>query len=69
MIPVGAQILPLEVKAGTAGKLRSMQVFLEEKKAPFGIRICGAKPERTVLIRTLPFYLLSQVQRLCADTG
>lgn len=67
VLPVGAHVIPVEVKAGSAGKLRSMHLFLEEKKSPFGIRICSAIPSQTQSILTLPFYLISQLQRLCRD--
>lgn len=59
-------IIPIEVKAGPTGKLRSMNVFLEEKKSPFGIRICSSVPKKSCPIITLPFYLVSQLQRLCS---
>ena len=32
-------IYPLEVKSGKAGKLKSLQIFIEEKKSSFGIKI------------------------------
>lgn len=65
VLSLGTHVIPVEVKAGSAGKLRSMHLFLEEKKAPFGIRICGAVPSTRQSIKTLPFYLISQLQRLC----
>ena len=65
ILPLGSHVIPIEVKAGSVGKLRSIHVFLEEKKSPFGIRICSALPHKSDPIITLPFYLLSQLQRLC----
>ena len=65
ILPLGPHIIPIEVKAGPTGKLRSLHVFLEEKKAPFGIRICGSPPQKSHPIITLPFYLISQLHRLC----
>ena len=65
ILPLGPYIIPLEVKAGAAGKLRSIHVFLKEKKSPFGIRICSSTPKKSHPIITLPFYLISQLQRLC----
>ena len=41
VINVGPRILPLVVKAGKTGTLRSFQLFLKEKKAPLGIRDLG----------------------------
>ena len=64
ILSMGSHIIPIEVKAGSTGKLRSIHVFLEEKKAPFGIRICSSAPKKTHPIVTVPFYLVSQLQRL-----
>lgn len=66
VLSVGRHIIPIEVKAGPTGKLRSMNIFLEEKKSPFGIRICSSTPKKSRPISTLPFYLVSQLQRLCS---
>lgn len=35
----GSQIIPIEVKAGKAGTLKSLHLFLEENKSPFGVRL------------------------------
>ncbi len=77
LLSSGAEILPVEVKAGKTGRLKSMHLFLSEKKRRFAIRISSAPPS---LLKTeatlpsggiLPFYLLSlplyficQVRRL-----
>jgi predicted AAA+ superfamily ATPase len=66
ILPLGSHIIPIEVKAGPVGKLRSMHLFLEEKKSSFGIRICSSIPKKVNPIVTLPFYLVSQLQRLCS---
>lgn len=65
VLPIGSHIIPIEVKAGSTGKLRSIYVFMEEKASPFGIRICSSLPRKSHPIITLPFYLISQLQRLC----
>lgn len=67
IVPLGLHIIPIEVKAGPVGKLKSINIFLEEKKSSFGIRVCSSKPKKSHPILTLPFYLLSQLQRLCRD--
>ncbi len=66
ILSLSAHIIPIEVKAGSAGKLRSINVFLEEKKSTFGIRICSSTPKKSRPIVTIPFYLVSQLQRLCS---
>lgn len=66
IVQIGSHIIPLEVKAGATGKLQSIQVFLKEKNSPFGVRICSSKPKKSHPIVTLPFYLVSQLHRLCS---
>lgn len=71
------QVIPLEVKAGTTGTLRSLHQFVKEKKKIIAMRInsdvprigpvqvkdsSGALIEYTLL--SLPFYLLGQIHRL-----
>ena len=73
----GSHIIPIEVKAGKTGSLKSMQSFLFHKKRTFAIRICsqplsltnakfslanGSEDEFELL--TLPFYLVGQMARL-----
>lgn len=38
VISVGPNIIPIEVKAGKTGTLKSLQSFLKEKKLSFGVR-------------------------------
>ncbi len=57
-------IYPVEVKSGTTGQLKSLQIFLKEKGREWGIKISSSqfKVEKPVL--SIPFYLLSQMSRL-----
>lgn len=55
------QIIPIEVKAGKYGKLRSIRQFMHEKKAPIGICI-SQKPlsfENGILF--IPFYKIEEI--------
>lgn len=57
------QVIPLEVKAGSSGRSKSMLLFLAEKKAaPFGIRATAANFGGEILndrkIYSLPLYAL-----------
>ena len=67
VIQLGTQILPIEVKAGTTGSLKSLAQFLLEKQTPFGIRISQHPLSFHDRILSVPFYLISQLQRLIAD--
>lgn len=66
VIEMGNHIIPIEVKAGEIGSLRSLKQFMIEKKAPLGLRISQAPLflERNIL--SVPFYLIQEIPRLCA---
>ncbi|MBI5346106.1 MAG: ATP-binding protein [Chlamydiae bacterium] len=57
-------IYPIEVKSGTSGKLKSLQIFLNEKKAPFGIKISQEPLNFSKNILSVPFYLIAHLRRL-----
>lgn len=67
VIEVGTHIIPIEVKAGKTGRLRSLRQFIDEKKAPLGIRLSQAplSLERDVL--SVPFYMINEIPRLIRD--
>lgn len=60
-------IFPLEVKAGKAGKLKSLRVFTEEKKSPFAIRISQDELGFEKGVLSIPLYMISQMHRLIAQ--
>ena len=52
-------IVPVEVKAGTTGTLRSLQLFLQEhKSSPYGLRISEKNFSRNDNVLSLPFYAI-----------
>lgn len=70
-------IVPIEVKAGSSGHLKSLHVFMALKQLPVGIRINSELPTVTQVntptlldvtanyqLISLPFYLLGQINRL-----
>lgn len=78
VIAVGEAIVPVEVKAGRTGSLKSLHVFLDEKKLDFAVRFNTDKPSivdattsvvgrerRDFRLLSLPFYLVGQTHRLC----
>lgn len=71
------QIIPVEVKAGTSGSLKSLHVFMKEKKKKIGIRFNSDFPSITPIkasdsagssveyrLLSLPFYLVGQLHRM-----
>ena len=77
LVQVGPSVVPLEVKAGKTGSLKSLHQFLIEKETSFAVRVNGDKPsfvETTFMdvhgkvhpfrLLSLPFYLCNEVFRL-----
>jgi uncharacterized protein len=76
----GSRVLPVEVKAGKTGALKSLHVFLHEKKSEFGIRLNMDMPslgqftaqvrlqqtsaEQEYTLISLPLYLAGQIGRV-----
>jgi predicted AAA+ superfamily ATPase len=63
------QVIPIEVKAGKAGTLKSMNLFMEEKNLDFGVRFSSNLPEKIMTssnkkILSLPLYLVMELHRL-----
>lgn len=67
VIQEGTDIIPLEVKAGKSGSLKSLKLFLNEKKAKFGIRISKEKLSYIDNILSLPPYMIKQIPRIIQD--
>ena len=77
VISEGSTIIPIEVKAGKSGTLRSLHLFLREKKFSIGVRFNSDGPslletktamsdglEISYNLLSLPLYLAGQVKRL-----
>jgi predicted AAA+ superfamily ATPase len=63
LIAVESQIVPIEVKAGAIGSLRSLKLFLAEKKIPLGVRVSEAPFHFSDPILSIPFYMIEQLPR------
>lgn len=64
LIEKKGSIIPIEVKSVITGSLKSLQVFLSEKKIDTGIRISDLPLKKEKNILSIPFYLISQLERL-----
>lgn len=71
------QIIPVEVKAGSTGSLKSLHRFMEEKGKPVAVRFNSDNPSNHLIrsktpmgayveyrLLSLPFYLIEQLHRL-----
>lgn len=77
IIQDGSHVVPLEVKSGKSGSLKSLHLFMEIKKLKIAVRINSDFPSITEInvkiqngksaeyrLLSLPFYLLSEMRRL-----
>ena len=79
LITYKGQIVPVEVKAGKTGTLRSLHLFVSSKKADLAIKYSSAKPlcdelqtiascqPRLFILLSIPFYLIDQTRRLLTE--
>ena len=61
---VGSTIIPIEVKAGSTGQLKSLHLFMQEKNIDLGIRISQQPLGINKNIISIPLYLVSEIDRL-----
>jgi predicted AAA+ superfamily ATPase len=77
VIQWGNNVIPIEVKAGSTGTLKSLHLFMALKKSPLAVRVNADLPTNTNInvkihagnevsyqLLSLPFYLLGQLYRL-----
>jgi uncharacterized protein len=64
---VKGHVLPIEVKAGPRGKLKSLYQFMEEKKSPLGVRISEKSLSFENGIISIPFYMINQLERIASE--
>ena len=82
VIAVGSRIVPVEVKAGATGSLRSLHQFIREKSPGLAVRFNGDPPSllrdsrklpdgTTVRydLLSLPLYLVGQARRLIGEAA
>ncbi|MBM3198535.1 MAG: ATP-binding protein [Chlamydiae bacterium] len=64
VITIDQFIIPIEVKAGMQGHLKSLTQFMKEKNSPLGIRISEQPLCYKNQILSIPFYMVEQIPRL-----
>ena len=67
ILSIDRSIIPIEVKAGTQGKLKSLLQFMKEKKPHLAIRISQDRLSFENQILSIPFYLISELPRLVRE--
>ena len=83
LISYGGKVIPVEIKAGKTGTLKSLHLFLYEKKSNFSLRFNIDKPSKgnfknnvslkesqnnvEFTLLSLPLYLIGQLDRILSD--
>ena len=78
---VGQNIIPVEVKAGRTGTLKSLHIFIQEKKRNLAVRFNADQPSIVFLkentnthnyqdaqLISLPLYMVGQLDRIIRET-
>lgn len=64
LIQKKTQIVPIEVKSGAAGKLKSMKIFLDDHPhSTYGVRFSSQNYEATNAIQNLPLYAVASIMK------
>lgn len=61
VIQRGSEILPIEVKEGATGSMKSLHLFLSEKPARRGIKVSKMGFSDDGTVRTIPFYAIERL--------
>ena len=61
---IGDQIVPIEVKSGKLGRLRSLQMYLETHDCTHGVRISVQALSMEKGVLTIPLYMVGELDRL-----
>ena len=64
---VDDKIIPIEVKAGTTGYLKSLKLFMKERNSVTGIRVSQFPMSFYEGILSLPLYMVGEVNRLVRE--
>ena len=63
MIDHEGNVVPVEVKSGSSGKMQSLNLFIEEKKSSRGIRISLENFSQYGKISVIPLYAISNLSQ------
>ena len=76
LYPFKDLLIPIEVKSGTYGKLKSLFIFMEKSDHPYAIRVYSGENRidriqlpsgKTFGLQSIPFYLLPRLDDVIAQ--
>jgi len=63
VVQQGEEIIPIEVKSGTTGKMQSLHLFMNEKKSEFGVRTSLENFSQYDKIKVFPLYAIGNLRK------
>lgn len=66
LIQNNTEIMPIEVKSGHTGRLKSLQIYLQEKKLRYGLRVSAHELQFNNNVLSIPLYMIHEIPRLLA---
>ncbi len=60
----GNRVLPIEVKSGTSGSMKSLRIMMESKKLDLAIRTSCENLGKLDFVNIIPLYLISELSTL-----
>ena len=67
LINFDSRIIPIEVKSGKTGSLKSLHLLMNERDLTLGVRISAQELQYREKILSVPFYMIDQIPRLITD--
>jgi predicted AAA+ superfamily ATPase len=64
IININSIIVPIEVKSGTTGRLKSLRLFMDDKKSQVGVQISQRPLSLEQSILSIPLYMIGELKRL-----
>ncbi len=64
VVQIDGKIIPIEVKSGKTGRLKSLQIFLQEKNIPMGVKVSQEPLGKSGNVLSLPLYMVGELKRL-----
>lgn len=68
LLSAGSKVLPLEVKAGKSGTLKTLHLFLSEYGAPLGIRVSQQNRSLEKPLLSIPLYAMHILEQTVRET-
>ena len=69
LMSVAGRVIPVEVKAGKTGRLRSLKQFMTDYDCPLGVRISQAPVSFEHGMLSVPLYAIDQLPRLIREVS